>query len=72
MPFAIDKRECIGCGSCFNLCPYDAIAEVKHRDGELYRIDDKACMECSLCFNCCPLKAIKFVEQTCEGGETND
>ncbi|AYO31301.1 MAG: 4Fe-4S dicluster domain [Thermoanaerobacteraceae bacterium] len=71
MPFIIKKADCIGCGSCFNLCPYESIAEVRG-EREYYTIDQKACMECSLCFRCCPVKAVKVAEQECSGGETID
>lgn len=71
MPFIIEKTDCINCGSCFNLCPYEAIVEVRE-EREYYKIDQKACMECSLCFRCCPVKAVKATEQKNVGGEKID
>ncbi len=52
MPLYI-MEYCIICGTCWEICPVDAI-EV-HRD--YYRIND-ACNDCGLCLKPCPNKPI--------------
>jgi electron transfer flavoprotein alpha subunit len=45
--------ECIGCGTCVESCPTDAIVE----SGDVYIITDE-CDECSACVDVCPVNAI--------------
>lgn len=45
--------ECIGCGTCLDCCPVDAIVE----SGEIYMINDD-CTECKACVEACPVNAI--------------
>lgn len=69
MPFVLKDEDCIGCGVCFNLCPYDAISEEKGEDRDHYKINNDLCMECSMCANTCPVKAIAAFEKDMKGGE---
>ena len=46
--------DCVGCGSCEEVCPADAISEA---DGK-YVIDADACLECGTCEAECPNEAI--------------
>jgi len=46
--------DCVGCGSCAEVCPADAISEA---DGK-YVIDADACLECGTCEAECPNEAI--------------
>lgn len=56
---AIDERICIGCSTCANNCPYDAI--VMHDTGEVWPddmlpaglrgLDKKVASKCDLCFD---------------------
>ncbi|MCG0274626.1 MAG: 4Fe-4S binding protein [Thermosediminibacteraceae bacterium] len=61
--FAINKTECVGCGTCYKLCPYDAIVETTFGEKQVYEINEEKCMECSLCFKACPLRAINNEEE---------
>ncbi|WP_246110689.1 4Fe-4S binding protein [Thermosediminibacter litoriperuensis] len=64
----IDKAGCIGCGTCYNLCPFDAIGETGFGENGVYEITEEMCMECSLCFKACPLRAINWKEVNLKGG----
>ncbi|WP_041423851.1 4Fe-4S dicluster domain-containing protein [Thermosediminibacter oceani] len=66
--FVIDKTECIGCGTCYKLCPFDAIGEKEGGEKQVYEINDEMCMECSLCYKACPLRAINWEEGVLKGG----
>jgi len=46
-------EECIGCGTCVESCPLDAIVE----SGDIYIITDD-CDECRACVDVCPVNAI--------------
>lgn len=47
--------ECIGCGSCVDECPVDAIKE----NGDKYIIDSELCTDCGTCSDNCPVDAIE-------------
>lgn len=59
MPIAkvpkVDKKKCIGCGSCVAQCPAEAIKLVKGKAV----IDKKKCTKCGQCITVCPVEAIK-------------
>jgi ferredoxin len=44
---------CVGCGTCKDNCPVDAISE-----GDIYVIDQDVCIECGSCQAGCPSDAI--------------
>lgn len=46
--------ECIGCGSCSDVCPVGAISEV---DGK-YSVNAAECIDCAACEDGCPVDAI--------------
>jgi ferredoxin len=52
-PGLVIGDECIGCGSCFDTCTFDAITP-----GEPYRIDGGRCDECGNCYHVCPAEAV--------------
>ena len=65
----IDKTKCVECGRCYNVCPYDAIANLKRPcerackveairqlQGEM-SIDPDKCMRCGECVYKCPFGA---------------
>lgn len=58
--YSIDQDKCQGCGTCYSVCPNDAITEeVDPSTGEYtYTIDPKKCQACAECFNSCPNDAI--------------
>lgn len=47
--------ECIGCGSCEDECPVNAISEGEDK----YVIDPEACTDCGACADICPVEAIE-------------
>ena len=49
------KRDCTGCGACFNVCPCEAITLQHDEHGFLYPlIDDTLCIQCKMCEEVCP------------------
>ena len=51
-----ERRECIGCGVCSNICPVKAIKMEKDEAGFIYPvIDQKKCIHCNKCRNICPI-----------------
>jgi len=64
----VNKDACIGCGSCYDLCPYNAI-EMKKVKKNLERtslnvfqanILDSICKGCGACVSACPVQAINL------------
>lgn len=50
-----NKKDCSGCGACFNVCPTKSIKMVEDETGFLYpAIDKKKCTDCGLCKKVCP------------------
>ena len=54
MAYKINADICIGCGSCADTCPAEAISE---QDGK-YAIDADKCLDCGACAGNCPVEAI--------------
>ncbi len=50
----IDRRKCIGCGKCAEICPGHTIT-VQNKKAH---IDPKNCIRCFCCHEMCPVKAI--------------
>lgn len=51
----VAKKECCGCGACYNACPFDAIRMVADAEGFLYpQVDDDTCRSCGMCKRACP------------------
>lgn len=50
------KKDCTGCGACYNVCPKQAISMKYDVEGFLYpEIDYQLCIECKLCQKSCPI-----------------
>lgn len=50
-----EKKECFGCGACFQICPQKAISMQRDNEGFLYpNVDEKACVLCNQCHQVCP------------------
>ncbi len=50
----INKKGCVGCGKCAEICPKDIIT----KDNKKYFINKKDCIRCYCCHEMCPVKAI--------------
>lgn len=53
----VNKKKCIGCRACENVCPTEAIKVVKKKA----KVDPKKCLACPNCWGICPEDAIKLV-----------
>ncbi|MCJ7609779.1 4Fe-4S binding protein [Candidatus Bathyarchaeota archaeon] len=51
----VDRDRCIDCGSCYSLCPVDAISFETDR---AVAFDTEKCVACGLCVDTCPMRAI--------------
>ena len=58
MSIAIDKKKCIGCGKCRNVCPGSLIKF--DSDKKAFIKYPKDCWGCTSCIKECPVYAIKF------------
>lgn len=57
-----DKKDCIGCYACANVCPKNCIDMISDNEGFKYpHIDKDRCIECSLCEKVCPIIHPKIV-----------
>ena len=55
----IDKEKCLGCGTCVDVCRFDAI----HQEDTYFVVDPIACEGCGACVYQCPNDAIYMEEQ---------
>ena len=60
-----NKKDCTGCGACYNICPQNAISMQWDKYG-FYKpvINCEKCINCGLCEKVCPLD--KAFTQKCE------
>lgn len=50
-----NKKECFGCGACFQACHEKAISMKEDAEGFLYpSVDISACVACNICHSVCP------------------
>lgn len=60
----VDKKKCIGCGTCVLLCPEAAIELKDRKEGKkTAKIDYDVCKGCGVCADVCLLKAIKILKE---------
>ncbi len=52
-----DEAECLGCGSCVEICPVDAL----RLKGDFPEVDQEWCIGCGVCRTVCSSDAIKIV-----------
>jgi len=55
-------EDCIGCGTCAEVCPADCI-----EPGEPFRIQQEHCLRCGLCAETCPKRAIEKTANAIQG-----
>lgn len=49
-----EKKDCCGCGACFNICPKQAITMTEDEYGFVYpEINENLCINCGLCNKVC-------------------
>jgi Fe-S-cluster-containing hydrogenase component 2 len=51
----VDINKCIGCGTCINACPMNAIS----LSNNVAKIDKTKCKNCRKCVKICPVRAIE-------------
>ena len=52
-----DKKNCTGCGACWNICPKQCIKSQRDEEGFPYPcVDKNQCIECNLCVKVCPIQ----------------
>ncbi len=62
----IRQQDCTGCGTCEDLCRYDAIVRDKTGSGrDTFRVDPVSCEGCGVCAHFCPEQAIDFPDRSC-------
>jgi MinD superfamily P-loop ATPase len=60
---SIDPELCVGCGTCAEVCRFDAvIVPDEGAEEDAYAIDDVACEGCAVCYYQCPSEAIRMEE----------
>ena len=57
----IESGACTGCGTCADVCAYDAI----HHDGKDFVVNARHCEGCKVCVAFCPESAIAFQDRLC-------
>jgi len=51
-----NKKDCMGCHACANICPKDCISMEADEEGFLYpAVDYNFCIKCKRCINVCPI-----------------
>lgn len=51
-----DKKDCMGCNACTEICPVDCIPLIPDEESFLYpKIDHDICIDCPLCDRVCPI-----------------
>ncbi len=62
----IRQADCRGCGTCLELCRFEAVQKTTREDGAVTcAIDPVACEGCGVCVRFCPQRAIDFPESLC-------
>ncbi|MFP4365198.1 MAG: ATP-binding protein [Spirochaetia bacterium] len=55
--FTINQDDCTHCGTCYNVCTYDAITD----DCGTYTIDPDKCEACAMCVDQCSVDAVAAI-----------
>jgi len=59
------NNDCTGCGSCSDICPFNAISTDDASGRAL--VDFKTCMGCGVCQDSCPVEGIKLRKESQKG-----
>lgn len=54
MVVKVDKDLCVGCETCVDECPSEALSMV----GGIAEVDGDKCVDCNTCIDACPSAAI--------------
>jgi len=54
----VDATLCAGCGTCVDLCPYEALSLASQEAAQVSTVDHNRCMGCGCCVAACPNNAI--------------
>ena len=66
-PFHVDRRRCVKCGICANVCP---VGDIKGGLGfEPEWLHNGKCLTCFSCYHHCPHHAIEFGKRTQKKGQ---
>lgn len=58
-----EKKDCVGCYACENICPINCISMINDEEGFWYpNVDYDKCVKCGKCINACPTVNYKTVE----------
>ena len=52
----INKKRCVACGACANVCPRQALTIYKG----IYAVVSDACIGCGKCAKICPTSAVSL------------
>lgn len=51
-----EKKDCCGCGACFNACPAKCISMEYDEEGfQFPKVDKNKCVDCNICEKVCPI-----------------
>lgn len=58
----LDEEKCVGCGTCVERCPFDAIEmiEVPGSETRKARLTKEECMGCGVCVTGCKQEALLY------------
>lgn len=63
-----NKKDCCGCGACFQVCPKQCISISEDKEGIIFPfVNTNLCIDCGLCEKVCPIlnvKSYKLPEST--------
>lgn len=60
-----DKKNCVGCTACAEICPKNCIQMKADKEGFLYPcVDESQCIKCNVCNTVCPVQNPVAEEET--------
>lgn len=65
-----DKKFCMGCGACVNICPKQCISFEEDSEGFSYpKVEDSRCIQCGRCAAVCPVKKERPEDRPVDGAK---